>query len=85
MELETIKYQIMLSKSQNNRIKFSLKQQQAYNSIKKGNSIFVTGSAGVGKSQLIKTFIEENKDYMLCKKDSNKKIEQNIIQQGDPK
>ena len=63
MELETIKYQIMLSKSQNNRIKFSLKQQQAYNSIKKGNSIFVTGSAGVGKSQLIKTFIEENKDY----------------------
>ena len=65
MELENIKYQIMSNKSQKNRIKFSLKQQQAYNSIKKGNSIFVTGSAGVGKSQLIKTFIEENKDCKI--------------------
>ena len=65
MELEILKYQIMLNKTKNHRIKLSEKQQQAYNYMKKGISVFITGSAGVGKSQLIKTFIDENKDYKI--------------------
>lgn len=65
MELELLKYQIMLNKVKTNKIVFSLKQQQAYNYMKDGTNIFITGSAGVGKSQLIKTFIDRYKDTKI--------------------
>ena len=49
MELEKIKYQIMSAKIKETEIKLSDKQQQAYNAMATGKSVFVTGSAGVGK------------------------------------
>lgn len=49
MELEKIKYQIMSAKIKEAEIKLSDKQQEAYNSMASGESVFVTGSAGVGK------------------------------------
>ena len=49
MELEKIKYQIMSAKIKETGIKLSGKQQEAYNAMVAGKSVFVTGSAGVGK------------------------------------
>lgn len=58
MELEQIKYQIMSAKIQETEIKLSNKQQVAYDAMTNGESVFVTGSAGVGKTELIKMFID---------------------------
>jgi len=64
MELEQMKYKIMSKKLKEEEIKLSHKQQEAYDVMTSGKSIFVTGSAGSGKTELIKLFIKvygENK------------------------
>lgn len=38
--------------------KLNPKQEEAYSKLKQGNSIFITGAGGVGKTALIKTFMK---------------------------
>lgn len=64
MELETIKYQIM-SKKLENEIKLTKKQNEAYSLMSKGENVFVTGMAGTGKTALIKLFIKVYKQNKI--------------------
>jgi intein/homing endonuclease len=64
MELEILKYKIMSNELKNN-IKLSQKQNEAYNLMVNGKSIFLTGSAGTGKTQTIKMFINVYKQSKL--------------------
>jgi len=56
--LEELKYQ----KMSNNSIKLKPKQNDAFSHLVKGDSIFLTGPAGVGKTAVIKMFMKAYKD-----------------------
>jgi ATP-dependent DNA helicase PIF1 len=62
MELEILKYQIM---SKQIDIKLSKKQQEAYYLMTTGESVFVTGLAGSGKTSCLKIFIKLYKDSKI--------------------
>lgn len=64
MELEILKYKIM-SEQLKTDIKLSKKQNDAYNLMVNGKSIFLTGSAGTGKTQTIKMFIKVHKENKI--------------------
>lgn len=62
MELELLKYQIM---SKQIDIKLTSSQQEAYSFMKEGKSVFITGSAGTGKTSCIKLFIKLYKESKI--------------------
>ena len=64
MELEILKYKIM-SEQIKNDIKLSKKQNEAYSIMVNGDSMFVTGSAGSGKTSTIKLFIKAYKSNKI--------------------
>jgi ATP-dependent DNA helicase PIF1 len=64
MELEKLKYKIM-SDELKNEIKLSEKQNEAYSMMAKGENIFLTGSAGVGKTAIIKLFVKVYKSTKI--------------------
>ena len=64
MELENIKYKIMLDKLKTD-IKLSEKQKEAYMLMVNGKSIFLTGAAGSGKTACIKLFIKVYKQTKI--------------------
>jgi ATP-dependent DNA helicase PIF1 len=47
-------------------IKLNKKQQEAYDKIMSGKSIFLTGEAGTGKSVVIQKFIHDQKKFKRC-------------------
>jgi ATP-dependent DNA helicase PIF1 len=63
MELERLKYKIM--SDQLNKMKLSKKQNDAYSLMANGENVFITGAAGSGKTQTIKTFITVNKSEKI--------------------
>jgi ATP-dependent DNA helicase PIF1 len=63
MELEIMKYKIMSKKLSN--IKLTKKQNEAYSLMEKGTSVFITGPGGVGKTSLIKTFVQVYKESKI--------------------
>lgn len=67
-ELEILKYQ-MMSKELSTNIKLTPTQDFAYKLMAKGESVFLTGPAGVGKSAIIKLFTKvysSSKIIALC-------------------
>ena len=50
-------YKIFKMLKRKHEMKFNEKQKEAYNLMCEGKNVFITGAGGVGKSELIKTFV----------------------------
>lgn len=64
MELEKLKYK-MMSDELKNSIKLSKNQNEAYSLMVNGKNVFLTGSAGTGKTACIKMFIKVYKQNKI--------------------
>jgi ATP-dependent DNA helicase PIF1 len=64
MELELLKYKLM-SQQLSTNIKLSEKQNIAYNLMTSGKNLFLTGSAGTGKSAVIRMFVKAYKSTKI--------------------
>lgn len=64
MDLEKRKYKIMSNKLKTD-IKLTKDQNQAYNLMTSGESIFLTGPAGSGKTSIVKLFIKMYKENKI--------------------
>ena len=73
MELEKLKYKMMSEELKTN-INLSKKQNDAYSLMAKGENVFLTGSAGTGKTACIKMFIKIYKQNKIMGVTSTKGI-----------